>query len=339
MKVLIFGGVGFIGTNVAISALDKGYDVVSIDNLIRTGVEENLRYLKKYKKFKFIKGDIRKTSDFSKFPKNVDVILNFAANPSIPKSISDPLFDFEINAKGHLNVLEFARKNGKIPIILASSNKVYTDKTNTLRLIEKKNRYVLSEAKYKNGFNENIDVDGNEGFTNSPYGASKLVAEKYSREYWKNYGLPIVINRMSSIYGLFQKGTEMQGWVDWFLRAKKFGLVLTIYGDGKQVRDVLFATDLAGLYIDQIENIDRYNGRTFNIGGGCKKGFNISLLELVDLIDDNFPGNTLKCSYSSSRPSDQKIFISDLKRIGNFSSWRPTTKILEGLKKIWPSYK
>lgn len=339
MKVLIFGGVGFIGTNVAISSLDKGYDVVSIDNLIRMGVEENLRYLKKYKKFKFIKGDIRKTSDFSKFPKNVDVILNFAANPSIPKSISDPLFDFEINAKGHLNVLEFARKDGRIPVILASSNKVYTDKTNTLRLIEKKNRYVLSGAKYKNGFDENIDVDGNEGFTNSPYGASKLVAEKYSREYWKNYGLPIVINRMSNVYGLFQKGTEMQGWVDWFLRAKKYGLPIRIYGTGKQVRDALFGTDLASLYMDQIEKFDTYNGKTFNVGGGSEIGFNISLLELIDLIDNNFPGNKLTCKFASWRPSDLKIYISNLNRIKSVSGWMPTTKILDGLKKMWSSYK
>lgn len=338
MRILILGGVGFIGTNITKLALERGHKVVAFDNLERKGVKDNLSFLKTLPNFKFILGDIRNRSDFKKLPKRVEVIINLAANPSVPKSIKDPLYDFENNVVGHLNVLEFSRNNGKVPVVLASSNKVYTDKTNTYKLVEKSKRYEYKNSKLKKGLDESTDVDGFDGFTNSPYGVSKLAAEKYTREYWRHYNIPVVINRMSCIYGLFQKAVEDQGWVDWFLRSKKEGKPLRIFGNGKQVRDVLFSQDLAELYLEQIENIETFNRRTFNVGGGKADGFNVSLLELIELVDNNFPGKKLSYTFAPWRESDHKVYISNIDRLKKISKWRPTTKLIDGLKLMWKYY-
>lgn len=177
MKILIFGGVGFIGTNVSLHALSRGHTVIAFDNLSRSGVVENLEFLQEQKGFTFIHGDVRCHEDFTRIPKNVDTIINLAANPAIPVSILDPVYDFYCNALGHLNILEYSKFHGKIPVILASSNKVYTDKINTLPFKETSTRYVYKDVRYQKGFDETIDVSGHEGFTNSPYGASKLTAE------------------------------------------------------------------------------------------------------------------------------------------------------------------
>lgn len=339
MKILVFGGVGFIGTNISLLALERGHSVVAFDNLSRPGVESNLGVLLGRDTFQFIQGDIRNKNDFFRLSGDIDCIVNLAANSSVPRSIIDPIFDFHVNVEGHLNVLEFSKNHGKIPVIFASSNKVYTDQINNYEIIEKEKRYLFADSKLKWGIDETHDVDGFEGFTNSPYGAGKLSAEKYTREYWVQYGIPMVINRMSCVYGLYQKGVEEQGWVDWFVRAKKFGLPVTIYGNGKQVRDVLFGTDIADVYLYEIEHIDMCSGHTFNIGGGPAEGFNVSLLELIEIIDMMFPGKKLQCTYKNWRSSDQRIYVSNIKRVQSvIPSWKPTTNIKDGLKKMWAAY-
>jgi CDP-paratose 2-epimerase len=338
MKILIFGGVGFIGTNISLCALKRGHTVIAFDNLSRAGVVENLYHLQKQKGFTFLHGDVRSNEDFARIPKNVDVIINLAANPAIPKSITEPVYDFYCNALGHLNILEYSKSHGKIPVILASSNKVYTDKINTLGFKETATRYVYKDAAYRKGFDETIDVSGHEGFTNSPYGAAKLTAEKYSREYWKHYGVPIVINRMSCIYGLYQKGVADQGWVDHFLRAKKTDGVLTLFGTGKQVRDVLFADDVAALYLYEAEHIKSVNGKTFNVGGGITEGFHTSLLELIDLINDNFPGKKLTFKIAPWRGSDQKIYQSDISFVKSITGWSPKIPLVTALHHMWDAY-
>lgn len=339
MKITIFGGAGFIGTNIAREAIKQGYQVIIFDNLLRKGVTENLEYLKKtYKDIAFIRGDVRNTQDFQKLPKSIDCIINLAANLSIPRSIIDPRYDCETNLLGHINVLEHSRTHGFIPVIFASTNKVYTDKINTHNITEAATRYVFENASLRNGLDESTDVNGFEGFTNSPYGVAKLAAEKYSREYWKNYGVPIVVNRMSCIYGEFQKGTEEQGWIDWFLRAKHNELPVTIFGNGKQVRDALFGRDIAKLYLNQTKHIMKYQGNTFNVGGGPNEGFNVSLLEFVDLIDEMFPGKKLQIRFAPRRLSDQTIFISNNEHVTNVTGWKPKTKLIDGLKTMWSDY-
>lgn len=338
MKLLIFGGLGFIGTNITLTALERGHQVVGVDNLSRRGVEENLTVLKEKGNFKFIWGDIRNQSDFV-FLNDIraDCIINLAANSAVPVSMVNPVFDFEINARGHLNVLEFARKRGT-PVILASSNKVYTDKLNRIKVRENKTRYIPIDKSVLNGFDESADMNGYDGFTHSPYGVSKVAAEKYSREYNKLFQLPIVINRMSCIYGEYQKGVEDQGWVDWFLRAKRHNLPLTIFGDGKQIRDVLFGKDLADLYLMQAENMGKVDGKTFNVGGGSREGFHTSLLELIDLIDKEFPGKKLRYSFREWRKSDQKYYISDISLVQKVTGWKPSTNLIQGLRKMWENY-
>jgi CDP-paratose 2-epimerase len=338
MHICIFGGVGFIGTNIALEALLRGHTVTAFDNLSRSGVTDNLLHLQKQKNFTFIHGDVRNQEDFSKIPHTVDCLMNLAANPAIPISINDPLYDFSCNVVGHLHILEYAKHHGKLPVILASSNKVYTDKINTLPIRETKTRYVYKSKNLHKGFDESIDVSGHEGYTNSPYGASKLAAEKYSREYWHHYGVPIVINRMSCIYGLFQKGVSDQGWVDHFLRVKKYGGKLTIFGSGKQVRDALFASDVAKLYVYEAEHIKKVNGKTFNVGGGVKNGFTTSILELITLIDREFPGHKLSYSHAPWRGSDQRIYESNLSEVTRITGWKPTTTLSSALHSMWEAY-
>ncbi|MBI3577102.1 NAD-dependent epimerase/dehydratase family protein [Candidatus Gottesmanbacteria bacterium] len=339
MHILIVGGVGFIGCNIAREALARGHRVTAFDNLIRPGVSQNLIRFRGVRYYKFVKADIRKKTDFKKIPRTIDVIINLGANPSVPKSIADPLYDFEINVVGHLNVLEYARTHGKIPVILASSNKVYTDEMNTFPLKKTARRYeYVNRRLAQHGFDEDTDVDGFRGFTNSPYGVGKLAAEKYSREWSHHYGVPAVVNRMSCVYGEFQKGVEEQGWVDWFLRAKRLGKPLTIYGDGKQVRDVLFGADVARLYLTEAEAIEKFSGRAFNVGGGPQEGFHTSLLELITLIDSQFPGKRLRYRFAPWRDSDQKVYVSDIRRVVAATGWKPTTTLLKGLKIMWEAY-
>lgn len=335
MTILVFGGVGFIGTNICKLATEQGHKVFAFDNLMRPGVTENLEFLRKQKNFKFIYGDMRNQGDFKNLPKNIDGIINVGGNASVPKSILTPKLDFESNVIGQLNILDFSRKNGKIPVVFASSSKVYTDRVNKISLLETKLRYKIREKKFLSGFDEYVDVDGVDEYTNSFYGVSKLAAEKYSREYYKHFSVPVVVNRMSCIYGLFQKGTEDQGWVDWFIRAKKYQQTIIIYGNGKQVRDVLWGTDLADLYLTQLKNIKKYQGKVFNVGGGPKNGFNISLLELIQLLDENYPGPKIKIKFKDWRPSDQQIYISNINKLTKITGWEPKIPIKKGVDKIW----
>jgi CDP-paratose 2-epimerase len=338
MRILLFGGVGFIGTNIARLALGKGHSIIACDSLVRLGVKENLSFLKTYPRFSFKLCDIRNRKDVFLLPKTVDCIVNLAANPGIAKGIADPMFDFDVNLRGHMNILEFARTHGKIPVIFASSNKVYTDHTNTVKIKETATRYVITDPAFRLGFDEYTDVDGVDGYTNTPYGVAKLSAEKYTREYWKQYGVPMVINRMSCIYGEFQKGVEDQGWIDWFLRAKKNNTPLTIYGNGKQVRDVLFGEDVAQLYLYEIEHMDKLSGKTFNVGGGTSEGFHTSLLELVALIDRSFPGKKLALRFKPWRTSDQRVYLSDIARVVKATGWKPKVKLIDGLQRMWKAY-
>jgi len=338
-NVLVTGGCGFIGTNICEYFIKKGYKITAFDNLSRKGVYFNLEYLKKtYKdKFNFIWGDVRNSQDLDRLS-GYDGIIHLAANPGIPRSIEQPIYDFEVNARGTLNVLEFSKNRGKIPIIFASTNKVYSDKVNEIALIEKEKRYVFAEGLFEKvyydgatdlGFSEEFPIDGCGLHPHSPYGCSKYAGDVYCQEYYHVFGVPTVINRMSCIYGRHQFGVSEQGWLAWFCIAKFLNKPLIIYGDGKQVRDSLYGEDLAELYEMELNNIDIHAGNVYNIGGGIENS--VSLLETIEYLDSLEPKkDKLSYTFEDWRPADHKVYISDISKISYF--WQPKTDVLNGIE-------
>lgn len=328
-KILIAGGAGFVGTNIAEIATKRGHGVVVFDNFVRPGVEENVVHLEKFGA-EIVRGDVRNSQDFERLPK-VDAIINLAANPGIPWSMKWPLYDFKVNLEGALNLLELSRRLGRIPVIFASTNKIYSEEVNDIPMIEKKTRYVWRDKKFK-GVSEKFPMDSAGKYPHSPYGCSKAAADLYHQEYFHIYGVPTVVNRMSCIYGLYQKGVEDQGWLWWFVEAKKKNKSLNIYGNGKQVRDALFGTDLAKLYVEELENIKKHQGQVYNVGGGMKH--TVSLIEVIDYLNQK-GDKTLKLKYFPWRPADHKIYISDITKVVSQSNWQPTITVWEGIDKMW----
>lgn len=345
--IIITGGCGFIGTNISLEAKNRGYNVVAFDSLIRPHTEENAVILKKAK-VEIIRGDIRNREDLARLPKIADGIIHLAANPGIPWSIKWPMYDFRINALGTLNILEFAREN-LTPVIYASTNKIYSEEINLIPVKEDSMRYnwdfkkinkkIIREAVLQGitekGVNENFPMDSSGNFPHSPYGASKASGDLYCQEYYHIYGVPTVVNRMSCVYGLYQKGVEDQGWIDWFIQAKINNLPLNIYGNGKQVRDCVFGADIANLYLLELENINKIKGQVFNIGGGIKH--TISLLETVEFLN-NKADKKFKLKYKPWRLADQKIYINDISKIKKILNWEPKVSVLDGINEIWNQY-
>src|SRR3989344_4890599 len=346
--LVVTGGCGFIGTNIVLHAKEKGYKVIAFDSLIRPLSEENLPILKRAG-VEIVRGDVRNPQDIERLPKPIHGIIHLGANPGIPWSIAWPIFDFTTNALGTLNVLEISRLNGKFPVIFASTNKIYSEEINLVPVKAKGKRYVWDCAKVnkkkvrgtvlagltRSGVNEDFPMDSSGRFPHSPYGASKATADLYCQEYFHIYGVPTVVNRMSCIYGLYQKGVEDQGWTDWFVRAKINNQPLNIYGDGKQVRDALFGTDVTKLYIKEFENIDDVAGQVFNVGGGVKN--TISLLEAIEHLNKK-GGKPLKLTFKPWRAADQKIYISDISKVQKILGCKPKVGVIEGIDKIWDAY-
>lgn len=331
MKILVTGGCGFIGTNVCLEALSRGHQVIAFDNLHRPLTEENIPILKKAGVI-ITRGDIRNFEDFD-FPWIPEGIVHLAGQCGIPYAQINPRYDFEVNAKGTLNVLEYARLNGKIPVAFASSNKVYTNITNTYMVIEGETRYKWPQLK---ALKEDTPLDAFGNYARSLYGASKVAGDLYMQEYYQAFGVPTVINRMSCIYGLYQKGVEDQAWVDWFIRQVMFGDgKINIFGNGKQVRDMLFGTDVARLYIDELENIDKVKGKPYNIGGGLTN--TMSLLEAIAEIEKQ-TDKKAELNFTEPRHGDQTIWISDISKIKADLGWEPTINPIEGIKRIIEEY-
>lgn len=330
-RILVAGGAGFIGTNIAEVATKKGHGVVVLDNFVRPGVEENIVHLNRFGA-KIVRGDVRCPEDLDRLPR-IDAIINLAANPGIPWSMKWPIYDFKINTLGALNLLELARKRGNIPVVYASTNKVYSEEINEIPIVERKTRYVWKNKAFK-GVNEGFPMDSAGKYPHSPYGCSKAAADLYHQEYFHIYRVPTVVNRMSCIYGLYQKGVEDQGWLWWFVWAKKKNKPLNIYGDGKQVRDALFGTDLAELYIEELENIQKHQGQVYNVGGGRK--YSVSLIEVIDYLNQK-GGRSLRLKYHDWRPADHRIYISDITKVTSRTAWRPATSPWQGIDLMWNS--
>jgi len=325
-SILITGGAGFIGSNAADYFLNNGVHVTVFDNLSRNGTKENLDWLRQHKNFsnlEFIKGDI--TKDIEKLNSAVegkDVVLHFAAQVAVTTSVTDPREDFEINALGTFNVLEAIRNSKSRPMILYSStNKVYGGMED-VKTEEVNNRYEYKD--FKKGIPENRILD-----FHSPYGCSKGCADQYVRDYARIYGLKTVVFRQSCIYGYRQFGIEDQGWVAWFTIAALFNKKLTIYGDGKQVRDVLFIEDLIRAYDMAIANIKKTSGNVYNIGGGSDN--QMSLLELISFLEEFFD-KKIEFSFSDWRPGDQPVFVCDITKAKKDFGWEPEIDVKQGVK-------
>lgn len=325
--VLIIGGAGFIGCNTAEFYLRKGCTVEIFDNFSRQGAEINYRYLKELYSDKVLlaKGDIR--TDYELLKSSItrsDVVFHLAAQVAVTTSVVNPREDFEINALGTFNVLEALRESkSTAPLIYASTNKVYGGMEDA-EIIEVNGRYQYKDIIYGVSEDQNLDF-------HSPYGCSKGAGDQYVRDYSRIYGLRTVVFRQSCIYGYHQFGVEDQGWVAWFAIAAALNKPITIYGDGQQVRDVLFIDDLISCYDSAIQKIDSVSGRIYNIGGGPEN--TLSLLELISLLED-FQGKKISYSFSNWRPGDQRVFICDIKKAHAELGWMPTTAISDGVKKL-----
>jgi len=328
MKWFITGGAGFIGSNTAKRCIENGYDVVIFDNLSRAGSVSNLKWLESIKKIEFIEGDVRDydalKSALSKH-KDVSVVLHLAAQVAVTTSVVNPREDFEINAVGTFNLLEAVRETGIDPAILyASTNKVYGS-LEDIPVKEGNRRYDFADLKSGVPESQNLDF-------HSPYGCSKGCADQYIIDYARIYGLKTVNFRQSCIYGYRQFGVEDQGWVAWFIIATLTGKPITVYGNGKQVRDVLFVDDLIDGYFSAINNISISAGKTYNIGGG--PGNSISLIEFIEILE-KFMGKKLQYTYSDWRPGDQPIFICDITRLNNELGWSPRTSVNKGIEFLY----
>jgi CDP-paratose 2-epimerase len=333
---LVTGGAGFIGSHVAEYYAKKRFHVIIFDNLSRAHIfrqgyeymKYNWHYLKKFENIKLINGDITNFEQLKEVCRDVDIIIHTAAQTAVTTSMKDPRTDFLINALGTFNMLEVARKYCNNPLfIYCSTNKVYGSNINRISVLEKKTRYVFKDE-FEKGIPESFPIDLCE---HTPYGCSKLVGDIYSQDYGKIYGLKTVVFRMSCIYGPRQFGVEDQGWVAWFSIATIIGKPLTIYGDGKQVRDILYIDDLIDAFDRCVQKQNLSPGEVFNIGGGPKN--TISLLELLDLLEQ-LTGKRTKISFTRWRPSDQKVYISDVSKAKRELRWVPKTNPVEGIKSI-----
>lgn len=332
MRILITGGCGFLGSNLAADALSRGDELMVFDNLYRNGSRENLAWLQTQGRFVFEHGDIRNQNDITRVVQSFkpEAIFHLAGQVAMTTSIANPRMDFEINVMGTHNLLEAVRLHAPDAIVVYSStNKVYGD-LEQYTYSETETRFVCNE--HPDGFDEKTQLD-----FHSPYGCSKGAADQYMLDYARIFGIRTVVFRHSSMYGGRQFATYDQGWVGWFcqkaVETRKGQLTepFTISGTGKQVRDVLHADDMKRLYMAAIANIDRARGKAFNIGGGIANS--LSLLELFGMLE-KLKGIKLDFVRIPVRESDQRVFVADIGRAAELLGWQPKVSAREGVAKM-----
>lgn len=326
-NLLITGGAGFIGSNLADYFLDKGFKVTIFDSFQRVGTRDNAVWLKKkFPQIKIIEGDIR---DFKKVQKAVvsqEVIFHLCAQVAVTTSVVDPRTDFEINALGTFNLLEAARLTNTKPLIVYSStNKVYGG-MEQIKIVEEETRYRYKGLPF--GVPENFPLD-----FHSPYGCSKGAADQYVRDYGRIYDIPTVVFRQSCIYGPRQFGVEDQGWIAWFIIALTLGRQISVYGDGKQVRDVLYINDLVRLFDTAVHKIKKSRGKIYNVGGGTKN--TLSVWSDFGKILGKLFDRKINPQFVSWRPGDQKVYVSDIRLVKKELGWEPKIRVEEGIYKLY----
>lgn len=328
--VLITGGAGFIGTNLANRLIAVGYPVYIFDNLSRPGVEYNLEWLKQQHpdRFNIIIADIRDRLAVEDAVSRVSHIFHLAAQVAVTTSLVNPAHDYSVNVRGTVNLLEAIRKSPNRPsLIFTSTNKVYGN-LGDIEIRKNATRYLPGDTLLnQTGIDEMRRLD-----FQSPYGSSKGSADQYVLDYARSFGLKNVVFRMSCIYGEHQFGTEDQGWVAHFILKALRGEELNIYGDGMQVRDVLFAEDLVEAFLLAWEKIDKLNGEAFNMGGGPENS--ISLLELISMLE-NLLGRPIPKRFEEWRQGDQKYYISDTSKFRDATGWKPAIPVKEGIRILY----
>jgi CDP-paratose 2-epimerase len=330
MRYLITGGAGFIGSNTADRLLATGHEVTLLDNLSRRGSEKNLAWLQaKHAGVQFLKVDVREYAALKRAVGSMgvpDIVLHFAAQVAVTSSVTDPRTDFEINALGTLNLLETLRELELTPVVLyASTNKVY-GALSQLGVVEEQERYRY--ASMPKGVSETVQLD-----FYSPYGCSKGAADQYVRDYYRIYGIPTIVFRNSCIYGPRQFGIEDQGWLAWFVIAATLGKPITIYGDGKQVRDILFVDDLIDAMLLAIENRETTQGQVYNIGGGPDNS--LAVWREFQPILARLMGREISVRFEEWRPGDQRVFISDISKAKQDFGWRPEVNVDAGIARLY----
>jgi len=332
MKYLITGGCGFLGSNIAAEIIKQKIGELSVfDNLSRYGSTTNLNWLRTLGTFDFIHGDIRNQGEIDKAIKTIhpDIIFHLGGQVAMTTSISNPRLDFETNALGSFNVIDAVRNySPETGILYSSTNKVYGD-LEWANYEEAVTRYICSD--FPKGFPETIPLD-----FHSPYGCTKGAADQLMLDATRIFNIKTVVFRHSSMFGGRQFSTSDQGWIGWFCQkaieqAGGGKEPFTISGNGKQVRDVLFAQDMVNLYIDASKNIDRIKGQAFNIGGGIENS--LSLLELFTVLIEELSVD-LKYTILPFRESDQKIFVADYSKINKAIGWKPIVGKIEGIRRM-----
>ncbi|OHB17109.1 MAG: hypothetical protein A2544_01110 [Candidatus Zambryskibacteria bacterium RIFOXYD2_FULL_43_10] len=302
MKIFITGGAGFLGSNLAAKFSQDNHEITILDNFSRPGSEKNAEWLKPMG-IKIIKGDIREKVPFD--AEHYDQVFHLAGQVTVTESIVNPYEDFENNTLGTLNVLEYIRKSSRKPALLFSStNKVYGHIGNARPINE----------------NEPLDLL-------SPYGCSKGAADQYVLDYGRTYGLKTVVLRQSCIYGERQFGMLGQGWISWFALKILRGEPITIFGDGRQVRDILHVDDFVNIAAIALNKGDG----VYNIGGG--ESNTISVLEAIERLE-KMTGKIVEKRFGATRVGDQEYYVSDITKAQETLGWEPKVKIEEGLNRL-----
>lgn len=327
MRILITGGAGFIGSNLAGYFVERGHTIRVLDNLSRRGTRSNLDWIlaRCGESVEFVEGDVRDVAAVHAAIEGSDAVFHLASQVAVTTSVADPRLDLEVNALGTFNVLEAARASSPMPaVIFTSTNKVYGAMEDVAVICDGR-RYKYGDC--PEGIDETRPLD-----FHSPYGCSKGAADQYTRDYYRIYGVPTVVFRMSCIFGPRQFGTEDQGWIAHFLISSLLWRPLTVYGDGMQVRDILYVDDLARLFEMTLERLDVAAGSVYNVGGGERN--NISLLDLLEFIEE-FLGRKVTVRFDAWRPGDQLIYISNLSKVKGDLGWAPQVDKADGLRRMF----
>jgi CDP-paratose 2-epimerase len=327
--IVVMGGAGFIGTNLVAQLLDEGEQVVVFDNLSRPGVERNLDFLRSTfgRRLHTVLADIRDIAAVDDVVRNAKAVFHLAAQVAVTSSLVDPMQDFAVNAQGTLTILDSLRRlSPETPLVFASTNKVYGALTD-VGIEEFEGRYLPIDPHLRAaGIDESRSLD-----FHTPYGCSKGAADQYVLDYARSFGLKAAVLRMSCIFGPHQFGTEDQGWVAHFLMRALRNEPITIYGDGKQVRDILHVRDAVAAYRAMLGAIERVSGRAFNLGGGPSNA--VSLRAVLDEIAV-LTGREVACSYQGWRTGDQLYFVADTRRLSEAVLWRARIGWREGLRDL-----
>ena len=324
--VLVTGGAGFIGSNLADRLAREGHDILIYDVLARAGVERNLDWLKKRHpgKISTVIADIRDTASLEAAAADASAVFHMAAQVAVTTSLVEPIEDFEINIQATLHLLEALRRRGeRVPLIFASTNKVYGDLADIEMTLEGDAYMPASGEIRRYGVSEARPLD-----FHTPYGCSKGAADQYVLDYARSYDLPTAVLRMSCIYGPRQMGTEDQGWVAHFLIRALAGEPISIYGDGYQVRDILQVSDAVDAYMAAWSKIEQVKGQAFNLGGGPSNA--VSLRRLLAYIDSLIEGR-IDLSFSDWREGDQRYFVADTRRAQATLGLGPATPWEQGV--------